>query len=328
MSNITIINTQLTETISKESLPQDDTQKLLSSFAVYTVDVQGILEESKIVVTSVDDKEGMKRAREIRLKLKDIRVNVEKTRKELKEDSLRYGRAIDGVANVLKQMIEPAENHLQKQEDFAKEQERIKKEKIANSRASILLGLNVDIAFFNLVDMTDEEFDLLHSRSQIAFDAIKESEERAKAERIAQEKAIEEERERVRKENEELKKQNEILIKQKEQEKIAQETAAKIEAAEKEKIRLENEELKRKNDLLIEKERLEKEAEEKRIEEEEKKRQEELLIAELAPDKEKTIKYLQLLKSIPTPEIKSTQYNSLIKIITQAINKSLDYCNK
>ena len=48
-----------------------------------------------IRVTSEDQKREMKFARESRLALKDIRVNAEKTRKKLKEDSVRTGRAID-----------------------------------------------------------------------------------------------------------------------------------------------------------------------------------------------------------------------------------------
>lgn len=52
-----------------------------------------------IKVTSIEQRREMKLARESRLALREIRVNAEKARKR-KEDSLRMGKAIDGLANV------------------------------------------------------------------------------------------------------------------------------------------------------------------------------------------------------------------------------------
>lgn len=54
-----------------------------------------------IKVTSLADKEAMQQAREMRLTLKNIRVEAEKKRKALKEYALVMGRAIDGVNNLL-----------------------------------------------------------------------------------------------------------------------------------------------------------------------------------------------------------------------------------
>lgn len=53
-----------------------------------------------IVVTSAGQVAEMKMAREGRLFLKSRRVEIERTRKDMKEASLRQGRAIDGIANV------------------------------------------------------------------------------------------------------------------------------------------------------------------------------------------------------------------------------------
>jgi len=65
---------------------------------------------ASIVVTSPDQKKEIKAARETRLALKDIRVKAEKTRKAMKEDSLRLGKAIDGAYNMLDHAIRPVES--------------------------------------------------------------------------------------------------------------------------------------------------------------------------------------------------------------------------
>ncbi len=77
----------------------------------------------ELVITDVSQVREMQMARQARLALKEIRVNADKTRKRLKEDSLRYGKAVQGVYNVIEYLIEPIEKFLQEQEDFAKIQE-------------------------------------------------------------------------------------------------------------------------------------------------------------------------------------------------------------
>jgi hypothetical protein len=77
-----------------------------------------------IVVTSVDQKAEMKMAREGRLFLKERRVQIERARKEMKEESLREGKAIDGISNVLKALIQPIETYLENQEKFEENQQK------------------------------------------------------------------------------------------------------------------------------------------------------------------------------------------------------------
>ena len=61
-----------------------------------------------------------KKARSMRLQLKEIRIKTEKKRVFLKEDSKKKGQAIDAVAKIIKSMITPTEEHLKLQEDFVK----------------------------------------------------------------------------------------------------------------------------------------------------------------------------------------------------------------
>jgi len=82
-----------------------------------------------IIVTDESQKEIMAIARVGRLALREKRINLEKERKKLKEQALREGKAIDGIANVLKALIVPIESYLDKQENFVKykkeEEERL-----------------------------------------------------------------------------------------------------------------------------------------------------------------------------------------------------------
>jgi len=121
-----------------------------------------------IVVTDEKQKPDMAMARVGRLFLRDKRIAIEKTRKDLKEQSLREGKAIDGIANILKSLIVPIEEYLEKQEHF--------------------------------IEIRDAE---LAEQKRIEGERLLQAKE--EAERIAREKAEAEERERIRKENETLK---------------------------------------------------------------------------------------------------------------------------
>jgi hypothetical protein len=58
----------------------------------------------------------MKLARATRLTLKDLRVAVEKKRKELGEEALLQKQKIDGAAKQIREIIEPLEARLLEQE--------------------------------------------------------------------------------------------------------------------------------------------------------------------------------------------------------------------
>ena len=81
-----------------------------------------------IVVTKETQKTEMEMARTGRLFLKEKRVAVEKARKELKEQALREGKAIDGISNILKALIVPIEDYLEQQERFIEIKEEAKRE--------------------------------------------------------------------------------------------------------------------------------------------------------------------------------------------------------
>jgi DNA repair exonuclease SbcCD ATPase subunit len=90
---------------------------------------------SQIVVTDASQRELMAEARNGRLELKGKRNDIERERKRLKEESLRESKAIDGIANVLKALIVPIEEHLERQERFVEIQEAARQAEIAAANA-------------------------------------------------------------------------------------------------------------------------------------------------------------------------------------------------
>ena len=156
-----------------------------------------------LVVTDISQTREMKMAREARLALKEIRVSADKTRKQLKEDSLRYGKAVQGVYNLIEYLIAPIEKHLQEQEDFVVIQEVKRKAEIKASREVELQPFAEFVPFgLNLGEMSEEDYVKTLNGAKLQLQAKIEAEQKAEAERIAREKAEAEERERIRIENE------------------------------------------------------------------------------------------------------------------------------
>lgn len=254
-----------------------------------------------IVVTSAEQKHEMQIARQARLALREIRINADKTRKALKEDSLRYGRAVQGVYNVIEYLIAPIEEHLEKQERFVEIQEAEKKAKLKAEREielhpySEFVPCNLDLG-----GMTEVEYEKVLNGAKLQLQARIEEQARIEAERIAKEKAEAEERARIHAENERLRAEAEEREKQirAEREKAEAERKAleeKAEAERRERIRLEAEAA-----AKAEAERREKAEEAARIRAEEAARQ-------AAPDIEKAKVFAAQISALVAPEMSTKQ---------------------
>ncbi len=142
-----------------------------------------------IVVTSPDQKREMKMARESRLALREIRVKAEHARKRLKEDSTRRGKAIDGIANVLKALIEPIEEHLLEQETFAERAEDVRKDALRSAREEALRALGADpAAYANLGETSEETWAITLEGAKDAKTAREEAAKQAEAVRLEAER--------------------------------------------------------------------------------------------------------------------------------------------
>lgn len=252
-----------------------------------------------ITVTSALDIDGMKRAREARIALKDIRNTADKRRKELKDESLRRGKAIDGVANVIKFLIIPLEEHLEKQEKFVEFAEKERKQKLRIEREKVLSDLGEQTAFYNLADMEEDKWQELVDLSTTRAKEKKEAAQRLENERIEKENADAKERIRIREENERLK-----IETQKRDEALA------IERKKREEIEA--------------KIRIEKEAEEKIQKQEEEERRQE----QIAPEKEKLVKLADAISSIPMPEVASKEAKAIIVKTIDMLTKTSQFIRK
>lgn len=115
-----IMDNQLITLINENGLDKTKSQVLLDNFSGY-FDLAADWERKAkaLVITSVEQTAEMKMAGEGRRFLKQKRVAVESTRKQLKEASLREGQTIDAIAKILKNLIEPIEKDLEEKEKFA-----------------------------------------------------------------------------------------------------------------------------------------------------------------------------------------------------------------
>ena len=274
------MNKSLALVLSENKLDENKTETLVRAFGEYFEIANKIKEEARtIVVKDGSDKTNMALARTKRLELKQLRVEADKTRKNLKEQSLREGRAIQGVFNVLKAVVVPVEEYLDKQEHFAElllEKEQTLTE--TKRKAELLEFITEeDLNKYNVhpVQMNDEVFNQLIKGLQIAKKEQEKAREEEEQNRIEQEEKEEEQKERILKENRELKKQQEV------------------ERAKQEKLRAElkkQQEVERKRELL---------------EKQEKEKEKERLLKELqAPDKEKLLALCKTVNEIEFPTLK------------------------
>ncbi len=83
-------------------------------------------EYMQIVVDGPHDNAGFATADAALKRMVRLRNDVDKQRKELKKDSVRYGKAVDGEAKRIQALIEPIELHLKTQSDIVRlEQKRL-----------------------------------------------------------------------------------------------------------------------------------------------------------------------------------------------------------
>ena len=245
---------QLVAVVVKQNNLQPDTAlSLQTTFAPLFAQARGVIEKSKgIVVTDANQKLEIKMARACRLELKAIRVAGDKLRKEVKEESLRRSKAIDGFGNILEDVIRTEEDRLQKQEDFAAIQEQERKTALKEAREKVLLGIQVDPNLYSLADMTETTFQQLVEGTKLARAAEAERVRKAEAEKIEREAKDAADREAQRLENDRLRKEaeeKEAALKV-ERERVAQEKAD-AEAKAKLERELADRELKRLNDEKV-----------------------------------------------------------------------------
>ena len=123
------MSNQLVTIVKESGLEKTKADIILTKFQDYFKLADDWEKKAKQIIVKNETQEvEMKMARTGRLFLREKRIAIEETRKELKEQSLREGKAIDGIANVLKALIVPIEEYLEKQEKFIEIQEEKRNE--------------------------------------------------------------------------------------------------------------------------------------------------------------------------------------------------------
>jgi len=312
-------DSELQVILTEQNVAKENAELLLKAFGAPFEEAGKILAEYKtIVVTEEDQFDLMADARSKRLALKNIRVDVEKKRKELKEDSLRTGKAIDSVAKFVKEIIEPAEEYLEQQEKFAEIAQEGRALKLKHERIEKLMQYTDDISLYNLDEMNNDQFNALLATLKSSLEAKLAEAKKIEDERIAKEKADAEEQERMRVENARLKKEaEEREIKAAEERAKADKEKADAEAEANAKIEAE-----RKKREAIEAEQREEraKAEAARQKAEDEKRQ-----SLLAPDKEKLLAFAASLEKLELPALASKDAQDVLNQVEELLAKVSTY---
>lgn len=154
-----------------------------------------------IRVTDITQTKEMKLARESRLAIREIRIAIEKARKELKESALKRGQLIDACARALRERLEPIEETLREQEEYVERKEAERKAKLGTDRRAELTALGVNAAVIYpgalLGEMLPDVYADLLVNARLAKKAREEEAGRAEKERVEREKAEAAERARL-----------------------------------------------------------------------------------------------------------------------------------
>lgn len=184
-----------------------------------------------LTIVDLYDTEGYKEVAEALKFIVKRRTSIEEKRKELKADSLAYGKAVDARAREITQMLSPIEEHLREQkENIDNELIRIENEKeaekqlvIQNRHKSLLdVGMQLigneyvnynypeysSFPTINLETLSDEDFD-----SHIAI--LKNLYNLEEFKRIGEEKRIAEEKAKFEEEQIKLKAEQEAIYQEK-----------------------------------------------------------------------------------------------------------------
>jgi hypothetical protein len=192
-------------------------QLIKEKFEPFVKEMEQWKEKSEgLVVVDITEKDKMREARIARLALRAVRVDADKVRKALKEDSNRYNKAVQSIYNFIEGKITPLEEHLEQQEKFEEIQLKKEREALKEERLKLVAQYSNDGELFNLGELSQESFDSLYGTIKQAHEAKIAAEAKAKEEAEAKAKAEAEEKERQRAEIERLREEAR-LMKEKEQ---------------------------------------------------------------------------------------------------------------
>jgi len=315
----------------------------------FEIDEAGLISTAgkykNLKIEDVNDKVGLSAVRTARLELKDIRVDISKKAKKIRESAVRFQKAVIAREAELIELVEPTERLLEAEEDrIMLEKKRIREEEEKReferlqSMMDKLAKVNYAVDFTELKGFTDDQFATVLQEATTKYEEFEisrkaeEQRQKEEVERMAAERKAEEDRlKKVAAEqearNREFEAKEAELRKAQDELNIAQ---AKVNQAIREAEDRKNKEEAEKK-LFFDLEQARKEAAEKAIkdkEEADRLAKEELAREEAEkPDKEKVIKFAHyLLEEIEYPVCsteKGQQIIAAIKVKVQEMATSL-----
>ncbi len=241
--NTTVVtpnSSALAQIAQRSGLAPADTTSIVERYIPFLADAGEIAREAEgVVVTSVDQKAEIKKSRELRLKLRTVRIGVDKARKDLKADSLKRGQLIDTLANHVAALIEPVETRLDDQEKIAERQEADRKAKLKTERTTALRQYVDDSmlpAIGAVEDLAPEAFEKMIQTHKDAHAHRVEQARKVEEQRQADEKARAAEMERLRQDREQADRDRLAAEETARQEREAREAAERQAQAEKDAI--------------------------------------------------------------------------------------------
>lgn len=251
-----------------------------------------------LTVTSLDDKANMRLARQTRLSLREIRLGLTATHKELKAEALKTCNELDREKRELLALIEPLEERMKYMEDFEERVEAEARSQRQHQREELLRPYNVDMALFaSLGDMTEAQWEAALAAAQDMHrraEEVAEIERRQAEERARRQAEIEAENAKLRAEAAERdREQAAERARLAALAKLEADKAAALEAAAKEKE-------------AAERAKAEAEMEAKRK-------------AEAAPDRDKLMAFADSLARLPKPTCSTEAARAINKMLEQKL---------
>lgn len=332
-----------TENEGAIELPENIAPETAGIIAMQSQDVRDLLiERTRLInqvrrfdpVEDVNAIERMSDARVLRMKLVKNRNAVDKAFKAAGDNARRTVDAINSIRKPLWLESESAEEFLEESEKFAERAEQLRIAELVAARTAQIASYS-DPSFYKLGEMTEDVFQTTLAAARTAHEQRLQAEREAEAKRVAEEKARQEEAQRLRAENERL--QRELVEAEKRR-------AAEAAAAEQRRLNAELEAQQRKlqkaqEDAAAaqrEKERVEEQAEAQRqaAEAMERRKKEEAEAeaqrvreaAEAAPDREKIKTFVTSAQELFTkaPELRSKTLDRKFAAVCSNINAALN----
>lgn len=178
---------KLQELIKSHSLPEDMAARIRDEFGTIFTDLEAAQKEAESLVVITGDEPDAATAAAAQKAVAKMRIAVEKLRTELKAPYLRMGQAIDGIAKSLATAIEPLETKLK---TLAATKTRLlaeAKEKLIESRKMQLAAIGFTGTVDGIGDLNEQVWQMILDGHAAQIKLEKEANERAEAERQAEE---------------------------------------------------------------------------------------------------------------------------------------------